>query len=38
MAICLSGDFDPDQMIETINKYFGHLKPNPQSAEVASNA
>ena len=29
MAICLSGDFDPDQMIETINKYFGHLKPNP---------
>lgn len=28
MAICLSGDFDPDQMIETINKYFGHLQPN----------
>jgi len=29
MAICLSGDFDPDQMIDTITKYFGHLKPNP---------
>ncbi|RHJ78520.1 pitrilysin family protein [Parabacteroides sp. AM08-6] len=29
IAICLSGDFDPDQMIATINKYFGHLKPNP---------
>ena len=29
MAICLSGDFDPDQMIATIDKYFGHMKPNP---------
>lgn len=29
IAICLSGDFDPDQMIETINKYWGHMKPNP---------
>lgn len=29
MAICLSGDFDPDQMIEVINKYFGEMKPNP---------
>ncbi|MBD9092217.1 MAG: insulinase family protein [Bacteroides oleiciplenus] len=29
MAICLSGDFDPDQMIATIDKYFGGLKPNP---------
>lgn len=28
MAICLSGDFDPDQMIATIDKYFGGLKPN----------
>lgn len=28
MAICLSGDFDPDQMISTIDKHFGHLKPN----------
>lgn len=29
MAICLSGDFDPDNMVDIITKYFGHLKPNP---------
>ena len=29
MAICLSGDFDPDEMIATIDKHFGHLEPNP---------
>ena len=29
MAICMSGDFDPDQTIEIINKYFGQMKPNP---------
>ncbi|MDR0973550.1 MAG: insulinase family protein [Prevotellaceae bacterium] len=29
MAVCLSGDFDPDQMIATIDKYFGDMKPNP---------
>ncbi len=29
MAICLSGDFDPDTMIATIDKYFGEMKPNP---------
>lgn len=28
MAICLSGDFDPDNMVDIIEKYFGHLKPN----------
>lgn len=28
MAICLSGDFDPDSMVDIITKYFGHLKPN----------
>ncbi len=28
MAICLSGDFDPDEMITTIDKYFGDMKPN----------
>lgn len=28
MAICLSGDLDPDQTIATIDKYFGDLKPN----------
>ncbi len=28
MAIALSGDFDPDYMIDVITKYFGHLQPN----------
>ena len=28
MAVCLSGDFDPDQAIKVIDKYFGQLKPN----------
>lgn len=28
MAICLSGDFDPDYMIATIKKYFGDMVPN----------
>ena len=28
MAICLSGDFDPEQMIVTIDRYFGSLQPN----------
>ncbi len=28
MAICLSGDFDPDEMIATIDKYFGDMLPN----------
>jgi predicted Zn-dependent peptidase len=30
MAICLSGDFDPDTVVALIDKYFGHLKPNPE--------
>ncbi len=29
MAICVSGDFDPDNMIDIITKYFGELKANP---------
>lgn len=28
MAICLSGDFDPDKMIATIDQYFGDMVPN----------
>ncbi len=28
MAICLSGDFDPDEMVEIIEKYFGGMQPN----------
>ena len=30
MAICMSGDFDPDQTIAIIDKYFGSLQPNPE--------
>lgn len=29
MAICMSGDLDPDATIALIDKYFGGLKPNP---------
>lgn len=29
VAICLSGDFDPVEMIRIIKKYFGDWKPNP---------
>lgn len=29
MAICLSGDFDPDNMIATIDRYFGAWSANP---------
>lgn len=30
MAVCVSGDFDPDQMIATIDKYFGDMQPNAE--------
>lgn len=29
MAICLSGDIDPEATIATIEKYFGDMQPNP---------
>lgn len=29
MAICMSGDFDPDEVVDIVTKYFGDLKPNP---------
>ncbi|HHV02703.1 MAG: insulinase family protein [Bacteroidales bacterium] len=32
-AICLSGDFDPDEMIAVIDEYFGSWKPNPDLPE-----
>jgi len=28
MAVCMSGDFDPDKVIATIDRYFGGMKPN----------
>ncbi|MCQ2162283.1 MAG: insulinase family protein [Bacteroidales bacterium] len=29
IAICVSGDFDPDQFVATVEKYFGEWKANP---------
>lgn len=29
MAIVLSGDFDPDEAVDVITRYFGDMKPNP---------
>jgi predicted Zn-dependent peptidase len=29
MAICMSGEIDPDKTIELIDKYFGKMKPEP---------
>lgn len=34
MAICLSGDFDPEVMIATIDKYFGGMKPSANLPEL----
>ena len=30
MAICVSGDFDPEVMISTIDRYFGDMVPNKE--------
>ncbi len=34
MAICLSGDFEPDEMVKVIEKYFGDLQPNPNLPDL----
>jgi zinc protease len=36
MAICLSGDIDPDSTIKMIDKYFGELKPNDSIPKFVS--
>ena len=33
VAICLSGDFDPDEAVAIIEKYFGDWKANPELPE-----
>ena len=33
IAICVSGDFDPDSFVATIEKYFGDWGPNPALPE-----
>ncbi len=30
VAICVSGDFDPDSFVDIIEKYFGEWQPNPE--------
>ena len=35
MAVCVAGDFDPDTMIATIDKYFGDMQPNPELPKLA---
>lgn len=34
IAICMSGDFDPEETIAIIRKYFGGLKPNEHLPEL----
>lgn len=34
IAICLSGDFDPDEMVAVIEKYFGQMVPNDNLPEL----
>ena len=35
MAICVSGDFDPDYMTDVIEKYFGQYTPNYDLPKIA---
>ncbi|MDR0983290.1 MAG: insulinase family protein [Culturomica sp.] len=35
MAICMAGDFNPDEVIVILNKYFGQMKPNKDLKEPA---
>ena len=35
MAICMAGDFDPDEAIKIVDKYFGQLEPNKNLPKVA---
>ena len=32
-AICVSGDFDPDEFVKIVEKYFGDWQPNPSIPE-----
>lgn len=34
VAICVSGDFDPDTFVATVEKYFGSWQPNPAIPEL----
>jgi len=34
IAVCVSGDFDPDEMVAALEKYFGDWEPNPSIPEL----
>ena len=34
MAICVSGDFDPDEFVDAIEKHFGDMVPNPSLKHI----
>jgi len=34
IRICVSGDFNPDEMVQAIEKYFGDWKPNPSVPQL----
>ena len=34
MAICVSGDFNPDEMVAIIEKYFGEMQPNEDLSDL----
>ena len=34
IAVCVSGDFNPDEMVAALEKYFGDWKPNPDIPEL----
>ena len=38
VAICMSGDFNPDEAVKVIEKYFGDWKANPDLPEYTSAA
>ncbi len=38
IAICVAGSFDPDEMVETIEKYFGDWEPNPSIPKLQYEA
>lgn len=34
IAVCVSGDFDPDEMVAALEKYFGDWQPNPSVPQL----
>lgn len=38
IAVCVSGDFNPDEMVAALEKYFGDWEPNPEIPELEFEA